>query len=108
MNTVDQEIFTLKIIHVQNVCVDKFPRFLSILEIFLRKMFYSRVKFLVAGLNREIILTVNFSRSTVYFFKISQFGKPLALFHFQFYAAAFPTRFIVTTLLKCVSLMQLP
>ena len=42
---VDQKIFTLKIIHVKNFCADKFSQFHSILEIFLRKMFYSCVKF---------------------------------------------------------------
>ena len=44
-NTVHWEIFTLKIICVKNFRVDKFSRFRSILEIFLRKMFYSRVQF---------------------------------------------------------------
>ena len=45
MSTVDRDIFTLKIIRVKNFCVDKFSRFRLILEIFLRKLFYSRVKF---------------------------------------------------------------
>ena len=35
----------LKIIRVENFCVDEFLRFRSILEIFLPKMFYLRVKF---------------------------------------------------------------
>ena len=43
--TVDREIFMLKIIHVKNFRVDKFLQFHSILEIFLRKMFYLHVKF---------------------------------------------------------------
>ena len=43
--TVDREIFMLKIIRIKNFRVDKFSWFRSILEIFLRKMFYSRVKF---------------------------------------------------------------
>ena len=42
--TVDREILTLKIICVKNFRVDKFLRIRSILEIFLHKMFYSRVK----------------------------------------------------------------
>ena len=59
-DTVDREIFTLKIIRVKNFRVDKFSRFHSILEIFLCKCLICTV-----GLNRKIILTVKFSRSTV-------------------------------------------
>ena len=45
LSTVDREIFTLKIILTKNFHADKFSRFRSILEYFLCKMFYSRVKF---------------------------------------------------------------
>ena len=57
-HTIDQEIFTLKIIRVKIFCVDKFLRF-----VWSAKCFYSRVKFC---LNREIILIAKFSRSTIY------------------------------------------
>ena len=51
----------LKIIHAKNFRVDKFSRFCSILEIFLHKMSYLRVKVLAVGLNHKIILTVKFT-----------------------------------------------
>ena len=60
--TVDREIFILKIIRVKNFRVDKFSWFRSIFEIFLRKMFYSCVKF------SQLVSTVKlfyFPRSTV-------------------------------------------
>ena len=43
--TVDREIFTLKIIRIKSFRVDKFSRFCSILEIFLRKMFIRVLNF---------------------------------------------------------------
>ena len=56
----------LKIVLVKNFRVDKFSRFRFILEIFLRKMFYSRVKYLrlvstVKLFNNEIFLIYGMS-----------------------------------------------
>ena len=72
MHLPNQRRQTLKIIRVKNFCVVKFSRFRLIRKIFLTVdgcnicNLYFACQIFAVGLDREIILTVKFSRSTVF------------------------------------------